>query len=204
MNKQTFSLLTFFALITVAGIGLAALANRTTWWASITVTLTLTVIGLGILLAFAFERGPRAFWFGCTTTTACYMLVTFHPWFSGLGASLVTTRLLAFTWVNVEKKAAEPDDGDPFGGLDVVSSRWDDSDYERIVDVYPQIMLGAIFDRGGAETREIRSFFQIGHALCALTFGFLAGLLTYLLSAKRTQAEIENSETHQPEELSPA
>jgi hypothetical protein len=193
-NRATFSLLTFFGLITVAAVGSAALSYRTTWWASITVTLTLTTCGLAILCAFAFRGGLRAFSFGCSVTMVCYVLLAFHPWLSGLGATLVTTRVLAYTWVYVDKDSA-PADEDPFRNQ---RTRWDDLDYENIVDAYPQIMLGAIFDRSGTETREIRSFFQIGHALFALTFGFLAGLLTYLLAMTRKASSNAVGETVHP------
>lgn len=193
-NRATFSLLTFFALITVAAVGSAALSYRTTWWASITVTITLVTCGLAILCAFAFQGGLRAFAFGYSVTTVCYVLLTFHPWLSGLGATLVTTRVLAYTWVNVDKKSDSSNEVlSEFGN----PRPWNDADYERVVDAYPQIMLGAVFDRGGAETREIRSFFQIGHALFALTFGFLAGLLTYLLSLKRV-ARSNRAAEHPP------
>lgn len=195
-NRATFSLLAFFGLITVAAVGSAALSYRTTWWASITVTLTLAACGLAILCAFAFRGGLRAFSFGCSVTMVCYVLLTFHPWLSGLGTTLVTTRVLAYTWVMVDKDT-DPSEGDPFRNR---QTRWDDLDYEKIVDAYPQIMLGAIFDRGGTETREIRSFFQIGHALFALTFGFLAGLLTYFLAMTRRASSNAVGETAQPAE----
>jgi hypothetical protein len=102
MRTFRFTIAGLLGVITVLGIGLAALREASDLWDSGLFTLTLGVLLVAVLLAVHRREDRRAFWFGFTLCGWGYMALSLVP---SIEPRLLTTKALAYLDAQVPGQA---------------------------------------------------------------------------------------------------
>ncbi|MBX6316078.1 MAG: hypothetical protein IRY99_24670 [Isosphaeraceae bacterium] len=180
MRRLRGTVLALMGVVALVAFGIAALRRATEVWASATFTLAVALLSMAVVGALV-RRGPgQAFWIGCAVPGWVYLALSFGPWFPDTALNppaLLPTRLLAHAYPLLKPKAnlsyeplPAPDprirEGGPLGGLVLLR------EVERIP--------------GGTISRGVDSyhFSQVGHALSALAFGLVGGLVGLRFAAR--------------------
>jgi hypothetical protein len=167
--RPRFSLFALLVFAAVASLGLRGLTRPTVLWASLIVTLTIGACSLATFLALFRRHRAKDFWCGFALAGWGYLALALHPSLVHLSSSLLTTRLL----VHAERSMNPSSSGFPLQG----------ETYERVMSSDISMQGGYVDETTGEiyAGGSVRLFLRIGHALWALLFAVLGGVLAHYL-----------------------
>lgn len=182
-----FSLTTLFGVVLFVAFGTAAIRFASPLWAGLTMSLTVPILFAAILGALFRLGQARAFWTGVAICGWGYLLIVLAPWFdAGVGQQLPTTYLLNYAQERLQN-------GAPPAGLAV----------DLGVPVAVSNGGPALLSYGSGQGLRIWStgsalesgfVLRTGHALFALLFGFIGGVMAKWFYLTRSPREAEQSQ----------
>ncbi len=163
--------------ITYVAIGCAGLANPTEPWVSVVVTLTVVTILVAAVVSIFGHGKKRAFLGGFAFSNVAYLASVFAPGSSdNIAPYLATTKVL--DWANQKLH------GDDFN---VISVAFSPNGSKLATSINNNVKIWNV-SSGNIVTGNIvtdqNPFIQIGHCLCALIIGCVAGILAQYYSVR--------------------
>jgi hypothetical protein len=166
MRRFRFNIASLLAIISILGVGFAALRESSDVWESGVFTLTLAALLISILLAIHQTEKRRAFWLGFALIGRIYLGLSLVP---SIESRLINTKALAYLASKVPGRSmgiyrtinSGIGSGSPSVPVHVVT----------FTDVGIASLLG-----GWSGTTE--NFVRIGHSLMALLVVWLGGQLS--------------------------
>ncbi len=172
-NRLRFTLRGLFAVVTVAAIGCAALANPTDLWASVVLSGTLGLLIIALLVAVARRGAARVGANGFALCGCAYLGLILAP---GAGTNIVPNLVTSKVLVEAESKWP------PAVSLDkliaAISRR-----------VQPGSLKPIWISTASYTDRQTSPFQRIGHSLFALLFAIVGSVVTRWLWAGEARTD---------------
>ena len=169
-----FSLASLLAVVFVAAVGSAALANATDLWRQITLTSTVVCLLL-VTLAAVFSAGrTRLFAGGSALTGWLYLMLAFVSAF-GLRDDLLTDKMIQWLGETIH------------GDVGVVGAgqAMADFDNDGTLDLFVSMGNGTF----AQQTTPFPNLTSIGHALWTIIVGWLGGVVALWLRRRDTREQ---------------
>lgn len=106
--RPSFSLRGLFAAVLTLGVGCAALASPSDWWASGLFSVMLLVLAVAAVAAMLSRGSTRAAMVGATWLGCAYSVCTYGPWFDTHVSPRLLTSRMAECWFDYLKELAQP------------------------------------------------------------------------------------------------
>jgi len=195
MRALRFNIASILAIISVLGVGFAALRESSELWASGIFTVTLGCLMISILLAVHRTMIRRAFWIGFAVFGGIYLGLSLVP---SIESKLITTKMLDYLASQAQVRK-----------LKIAKVRHSETSSWSLSDKLESIVFGSdenqsatpnkgqvgIWDVAtgrliGIVSGPTENFVRIGHALFALLLGWVGGRLSGRLWHASRRAEI--------------
>lgn len=187
MSGLRFSLAGLIGATVVVATGCAVLRFASALWASVVFTLAFGMLLLALVGALCGQRAVRPFWAGFAVFGWAYFFAAFNLWFlAGTSAHLLTTALLTRLQASLEPSPLAIGDrievqwGSSWWRCTLLQTK--DGQYLIHYDGY-QSTSDEWVPRTRIRPGEPEHFYRIGHALFAVLFGFVGGVLSQCLFA---------------------
>jgi hypothetical protein len=184
MRQFRFSVAALMAVIVLLAVGMAALRDPTTLWASAIFTAAVTLFAASVIGAMAHRGGTRLSWAGMSIFGWIYLIISFGPW---PGNAVEPPPLLPSCLLDHFQDYIVSDGKTPY------------TTEERYIDYYKTMTRLRSWSPptaslpGGFKSVDLTVYRQTGRSLGAMLFGILGAFAGRFFAARRERAANDGS-----------